>query len=200
MWAVVMAIVAMLAAAASSRAASGGLGESAGPAACTDHRYGDRELYPGACGEDVATLNWLLASAVKQGRSSLGSEYTPRTERKVKRFQRREALSVTGVADATTQQLLRAAMRSQRATWYGPGFFGNRTACGQKLKPGTVGVAHKRLPCGTKVTIHHEGSFLRTRVIDRGPYAHGAKWDLTNGARKHLGFTITEDVGVAVVR
>ena len=35
------------------------------------------------------------------------------------------------------------------ASWYGPGLYGNRTACGQTIRPSTLGVAHKRLPCGT---------------------------------------------------
>ena len=42
-----------------------------------------------------------------------------------------------------------------------------------------MGVAHRRLPCGTGVTLRYRGRFLRTRVIDRGPYSHGARWDLT---------------------
>ena len=37
------------------------------------------------------------------------------------------------------------------ATWYGPGFWGMSTACGTMLTKTTIGVAHKRLPCGTVV-------------------------------------------------
>src|SRR4051794_8984745 len=36
-------------------------------------------------------------------------------------------------------------------SWYGPGFYGHRTACGQTLTRGLIGVAHKTLPCGTKI-------------------------------------------------
>ena len=43
------------------------------------------------------------------------------------------------------------------ATWYGPGFFGHRTACGTVLTHATLGVAHKRLPCGTKVALRYRG-------------------------------------------
>jgi rare lipoprotein A (peptidoglycan hydrolase) len=79
-------------------------------------------------------------------------------------------------------------LRSAGATWYGPGFYGKRTACGQVLRPGTLGVAHRNLPCGTAVKFVYGGRQIVTRVIDRGPYATGFSWDLTNGAREALGF------------
>jgi rare lipoprotein A (peptidoglycan hydrolase) len=90
--------------------------------------------------------------------------------------------------------------RPAEASWYGPGFYGNRTACGQRLSRKTVGVAHKRLPCGTKVTVKYKGRFLRTRVIDRGPYAHGASWDLTSRAAKKLRFETTDTIRAAAVK
>ena len=80
------------------------------------------------------------------------------------------------------------AFKFAAATWYGPGFYGKRTACGQTLRPGTLGVAHRNLPCGTAVKFVYEGRQIVTRVIDRGPYAKGVAWDLTNGAREALGF------------
>jgi hypothetical protein len=79
-------------------------------------------------------------------------------------------------------------MRAAGATWYGPGLYGNHTACGQVLRPGTVGAAHRSLPCGTAVKFAYRGRQLVTTVIDRGPYSHGNAWDLTNGARRALGF------------
>lgn len=92
------------------------------------------------------------------------------------------------------------SMRTAGATWYGPGLYGNRTACGRVLKPGTVGVAHKSLPCGTRVVFLHRGRVLVTRVIDRGPYAAGYQWDLTNGARLRLGFRGTGRIRYALAR
>jgi rare lipoprotein A (peptidoglycan hydrolase) len=85
----------------------------------------------------------------------------------------------------------------QRATWYGPGFWGNQTACGKKLKRLTMGVAHKKLPCGTQVAIRYKGRYVRTTVIDRGPYANGAKWDLTGATAEALRFEYTDDISVA---
>lgn len=89
-------------------------------------------------------------------------------------------------------------MRSAGATWYGPGLYGNGTACGQTLLPGTVGVAHRTLPCGTTVKLAYHGHYLVTRVIDRGPYTPGNDFDLTNGARHALGFEGVGQVRYAV--
>ncbi len=89
-------------------------------------------------------------------------------------------------------------MRSAGATWYGPGLYGNHTACGQTLWPGTVGVAHKTLPCGTTLKFAYHGHYLVTRVIDRGPYSEGNAFDLTNGARRALGFEGVDRVRYAV--
>ena len=105
----------------------------------------------------------------------------------------------SGGVDATAASTSASWKRSV-ATWYGPGFFGNQTACGQKLKPGTVGVAHKRLPCGTKVAFRYRGRVIRTRVIDRGPYANHARWDLTQAAARQLRFKETDNVRAAVLK
>jgi len=69
------------------------------------------------------------------------------------------------------------------ATWFGPGFYGQTTACGQTLTPEVVGVANRRLPCGTLVRVGYKGHALTVPVLDRGPFGHaGADWDLTAGA------------------
>jgi rare lipoprotein A (peptidoglycan hydrolase) len=67
-------------------------------------------------------------------------------------------------------------------SWYGPGLYGNGTACGQKLTKDLVGVAHRTLPCGTLVTFRYQGVTLTVPVIDRGPYVSGRTWDLSHGA------------------
>jgi hypothetical protein len=83
--------------------------------------------------------------------------------------------------------------RPGQASYYGPGLYGNRTACGQTLTPSTMGVANRWLPCGTKVTFRYRGRTVTTRVIDRGPF-HGSRiWDLTYATKRKLGFG---DVGV----
>ncbi|HYM46419.1 MAG TPA: septal ring lytic transglycosylase RlpA family protein [Solirubrobacteraceae bacterium] len=86
------------------------------------------------------------------------------------------------------------------ATWFGPGFYGQTTACGQKLTPAVVGVANRTLPCGTLVKITYHGHTLTVPVLDRGPYAsNGASWDLTAGAANALGVDGIARIGTRVV-
>jgi rare lipoprotein A (peptidoglycan hydrolase) len=79
--------------------------------------------------------------------------------------------------------------RRALASWYGPGLFGNKLGCGGTLQVGSLGVANKSLPCGTKVTIRHRGRVVRVRVIDRGPYVGGREYDLTAATARRLGFS-----------
>jgi rare lipoprotein A (peptidoglycan hydrolase) len=100
-------------------------------------------------------------------------------------------LPVTGIASAATNRAVAAKMPAAVATWYGPGLYGRRTACGIPLRRFTVGVAHKRLPCGTRVIFYYRGIFKSVPVIDRGPYASNASWDLTAAAARDLGLRRT---------
>lgn len=88
-------------------------------------------------------------------------------------------------------------LRVAGASWYGPGLYGRKTACGETLRPNTLGVAHKNLPCGTVVKFVYHGRTLITQVIDRGPYVRGRAWDLTAAASEALEF---QDAGVARLR
>ena len=99
-----------------------------------------------------------------------------------------------GISKALEAKL--AAAPVSIATWYGPGFFGRRTACGQLLRRSTQGVAHKRLPCGTEVTIYYRGRITTVPVIDRGPFARRASWDLTQATARDLGISRTSRVRV----
>jgi rare lipoprotein A len=74
------------------------------------------------------------------------------------------------------------------ASYYGPGIFGNGVACGGTLTPSTMGVAHKTLPCGTKVKLRYHGHSVTVPVIDRGPYVAGRDYDLTWAVKLKLGF------------
>ena len=73
------------------------------------------------------------------------------------------------------------------ASWYGPGFYGNRTACGQIYTPEIVGVAHRTLRCGTLVVLEYRGRTLTVPVIDRGPYIAGRTLDLSNATHIAIG-------------
>ena len=78
--------------------------------------------------------------------------------------------------------------RAGHASWYGPGLWGNGTACGGALTAGRLGVANKSLPCGTRVTFRYRGRSVTVPVIDRGPFAGGREWDLTAATKRRLGF------------
>jgi rare lipoprotein A len=80
------------------------------------------------------------------------------------------------------------AYRLAGASYYGPGLYGNGVACGGTLLPGTMGVAHKTLPCGTEVKLRYHGRSVSVPVIDRGPYVAGRDYDLTEAVKERLGF------------
>lgn len=84
--------------------------------------------------------------------------------------------------------------RRALASWYGPGLYGNHLACGGRLSAGTLGVAHKSLPCGTQVTLHYHGRTVRVPVVDRGPYVGAREFDLTAATKQRLGFGSTGTV------
>jgi len=103
-------------------------------------------------------------------------------------------------ASATSPELSLTVYKPAKATWYGPGFYGRTTACGMKMTRTLVGVAHRTLPCGTSVAVFYRRRVLTVPVVDRGPFANGADWDLTNGAAKALGFRHTDTIGAVRLR
>jgi len=197
-----MALATMVAAAASANAGVGGVGTggSGQGGGCAKADFGKRTLRLGDCGTDVMTLNWILKSMRFERGVRPNENFEDPTEGTLRTFQRRAELGVSGIANARTRRELVKSMSRQTASWYGPGFWGNRTACGQRLKKRTIGVAHKKLPCGTKVVFKKGNRYVHTTVIDRGPYVHGRTWDLTQRAAREIGMTATETVQSAVVR
>jgi hypothetical protein len=81
--------------------------------------------------------------------------------------------------------------RPSQASWYGPGLYGNALACGGRLSAGTLGVANRTLPCGTKVTLRYGRRSVTVPVIDRGPFHASREWDLTAATKRRLGFPDT---------
>lgn len=69
-------------------------------------------------------------------------------------------------------------MITTTATWYGPGFYGKKTACGQVYSTSIRGVAHMTLPCGTLVDICSHVKCTRVPVIDTGGFDK-ANFDLS---------------------
>lgn len=73
-------------------------------------------------------------------------------------------------------------------SWYGPGLYGNHMACGGVLSTSTWGVAHKYLPCGTRVRMCYR-KCVTVVVKDRGPFVAGRDFDLTFPVVKAVGAT-----------
>ena len=88
---------------------------------------------------------------------------------------------------------------SGEASWYGPGFYGNRTASGEVFRPGTMTAAHRTLPFGTRVRVTNlwNGRKAVVRINDRGPFSGDRVIDLAHGAASELGLTSS---GIAQVR
>jgi rare lipoprotein A (peptidoglycan hydrolase) len=99
------------------------------------------------------------------------------------------------LAAAQPDEAQMTVYRPAIASWYGPGFYGRTTACGQRLTRTLLGVAHRRLPCGTEVAIAYGGRSITVPVVDRGPFRPGRRWDLTAATAKALGFTFTDRIG-----
>lgn len=87
--------------------------------------------------------------------------------------------------------------RAATATWYS--MPGSRTACGVRLRRSTMGVAHRTLPCGTRVDVTWGGRSVTVPVIDRGPFVRGVHYDLTLAAADALGFVSAGRVRIGVL-
>jgi len=204
--AVAAGVLALAGTSAVAAAASGGVD---GPSAsddgsgdgCVKARFGERALERGDCGSDVTTLNWLLKA--RSYGVSLDPQFGRPTHRSVRDFQGKRGIASTGVVNRRTREELVAGMRRHLASWYGPGFFGNTTACGQTLRRKTRGVAHRTLPCGTRVVVAYGGRLVRTKVIDRGPYVkrrYERDWDLSRALARKLRFEGVDHIRAAVIR
>ena len=85
------------------------------------------------------------------------------------------------------------------ASWYGPGFNGNRTANGEVYNQNSLTAAHRTLPFNTivQVTNLDNGRVVVVRITDRGPYVGDRVIDLSAGAAQIIGLV---NSGVAPVR
>lgn len=141
--------------------------------------------------------HWRWAPTVSTTIQPGGSFATVWHTNHIGRFAIRAVIASPSVAQGatTTPSLTITVYRPSRATLYGPGFYGQRTACGEKLTRATIGLANRTLRCGTKVALYYRGRTMTVPVIDRGPYANGADWDLTMATGKTLGLTGTARIG-----
>jgi rare lipoprotein A (peptidoglycan hydrolase) len=210
LWALLLALFSMIVAAASAHASSGGVGTGSDGAApptttpaappATATLFGSRVLRVGMTGDDVKVLNGIVKSKSYATGVHLGTIFEAPTAGAVKEFQGAAGLPATGAVDVSTSTELIHSMNRAGATWYGPGFYGHQTSCGKVLRQTTIGVAHRSLPCGTKVALAYHGHTLVAPVIDRGPYAAGYKFDLTGATAGALGVTTSTTLRYAIAR
>jgi hypothetical protein len=149
---------------------------------------------------DDRTTTWVAeAAAVVKADGAFVARW--RTDH-IGRFRLRATVGGAGEAHASgaTPELSLTVYKPAKATWYGPGFYGRTTACGLRMTTTLVGVAHKTLPCGTKVAVFYKGRAMTVPVVDRGPFRNGASWDLTYAAANALGFKFTDVIGAVSLR
>jgi rare lipoprotein A (peptidoglycan hydrolase) len=154
---------------------------------------GHRPLGKGDKGPDVAVLQRVLTLKGYDLGAADGI-FGRQTKVAVKAFQKRRRLVADGRVGPATTRALASSWKLNRATLFGPGLYGNKTACGFTLTHHTRGVAHRTLPCGSPVAVYHDGLIALYPVIDRGPYASGIDLDLTAAAAEQLGITTTTDL------
>ena len=75
------------------------------------------------------------------------------------------------------------------ASWYGPGFYGRRTASGERYDMNALTAAHRTLPFGTMVRVHSlvNGQEVDVRINDRGPFSRNRVIDVSRAAAEQLG-------------
>jgi len=74
------------------------------------------------------------------------------------------------------------------ASWYGPGFHGNRTASGERYNQDALTAAHRTLPFNTVVRVVNlnNGKSVDVRINDRGPFADNRIIDLSREAARRV--------------
>ena len=66
---------------------------------------------------------------------------------------------------------------------------GHTSGCGTLLAPKTLGIDHPVLPCGAKVFVRYGKKTALTTVVDRGPLAPGAEFEVTPALAEVLGLS-----------
>jgi rare lipoprotein A (peptidoglycan hydrolase) len=136
-----------------------------------------QELQPPTATESASTST-VISAAVPAGQFEDASKPTP---------------VPVPTAAPTPVPTARTLYESGIASTYGEGdgFEGQRTACGQVFHTTDVQIAHKSLPCGTRVLVEDTstGRSVEASVTDRGPYVAGRIVDLSWGAFRELDST-----------
>ena len=105
-----------------------------------------------------------------------------------------EAPAAAPVPDATPS----VELGRGKASWYGPGFHGKRTASGERFDMNAMTAAHRTLAFGTRVLVRNvrNGREVIVRINDRGPHVRGRIIDLSKAAAAEIDLI---DAGEALV-
>lgn len=123
------------------------------------------------------------AAAIRDDNESL--------KREVERLQqmKREVPATSSVKQASTTTSSTAGWQTAKVSWYGPGFYGRKTASGAVLTTGMMNVAHRSMAFGTRIEFRYNGRTCVAVVNDRGPFIAGRTFDLGPGTAQALGFS-----------
>ncbi len=101
---------------------------------------------------------------------------------------------------ATSEPRAGPVIQTGLATWYGPGFEGEITKCGQVFHASDLTASSNDLPCGTliQVTDEDDGRSVVVTVDDTGGFAHPTILDLSQAAFNALASTTTGVLDVSV--
>lgn len=88
-----------------------------------------------------------------------------------------------------------------KASWYGPGFHGKKTASGERFDQNRLTAAHPRLPLGSRarVTNLNNGKEVEVTINDRGPHGGGRIIDLSRAAARRLAIGGTARVSIEAI-
>jgi rare lipoprotein A len=158
-----------------------------------------------ACTTQSGDANLPSVAAIAPAAETVQAEAKPprRARTKMDQMAARPAMSEEAVQqsvrpDATIASVISEIFQRGRASWYGPGFDGRRTASGERFQSQAMTAAHPSLPFGTRVRVTHvsTGRSVVVRINDRGPFHGGRIIDLAAGPARMLGLT---SVGSAYV-
>ncbi len=92
-------------------------------------------------------------------------------------------------ACSSTPEIAAAKTQTGKASWYGPGLQGRKTASGERFNMNTYTAAHRTYAFGTKLCVENlrNGRGVIVRVNDRGPFVRGRVVDVSRKAAQSLG-------------
>ena len=93
-----------------------------------------------------------------------------------------------GAEEAASRKPAGAELGRGKASWYGPGFHGKRTASGERFDMNELTAAHRTLAFGTRVRVRNtqNGREVVVRINDRGPRIADRIIDLSKAAAAAL--------------